>query len=217
MGAEGIGSDCASTIKKERGCSVGNLLLTPKAPAFKIREEEKSSASSISITEKLTSVKVKHDNQELLIERIPLNRDETCPPFCIQPMNIEGVKSVGEVETLMFIEALKEKKPQLLIDVRKSTLYKQSTIPGAISLPSTMLQDDNRYQSKVLKLLGAKKNANKWYFKTSLTLLIFANGPTDNQASSAIKSLIKLGYPKEKLLYYRGGVESWKRLGLTLY
>jgi hypothetical protein len=37
-----------------------------------------------------------------------------------------------------------------------------------------------------------------------------------DQSPRAIKGLLHLGYPAEKLLYYRGGMQDWMILGLTV-
>jgi rhodanese-related sulfurtransferase len=173
------------------------------------------------ITEKLFSVDVLHDGQEILIERTPKKEIESCPPFCIQAMTIKNVVTVAEVETLEFIKNLKEKKARLLIDVRANGEYKKYTIPGSINLPSSMLEDRSPYQEEVLKLLGAKKINNKksntkWYFKNTQLLLIFGASATTQEAATVVKKLLELGYPSSKILYYRGGIASWEALGLTL-
>jgi len=215
-------NDCLSEASKEEmGCSIANILET-HTQTFRIREEESltlniPSNSFVNITETLSLVKVKHKKKELIIKRTSKEREHSCPPFCIQPMNIENVKTVGELEVLKFIEVLKKKKPKLLIDARSNILYKTYTIPGAINIPYTMLEDGNEYQKKILTLLGAKKHNKQWEFKKVPTLLIFGNSDEEDQATQAIKKLLKLSYPAHKILYYRGGVSAWKRLGLTLY
>jgi len=208
---------------KERGCQIPSLVKKAPLP-FKIREEEPTCVTKtqrkqrpFKITKTLTSVEVMHNNQKLIIERSYRNPAHNCPPFCIQPMNIKGVTTVGELEVLEFIKKLKEKKSRLLIDVRVSRLYKEETIPGAINIPFTMLEKNSKYQKEVLKLLGAKKNGKKWKFKHAPKLLIFAKSEEESQAVEAIDNLLKLSYPHNKILYYRGGIKSWKRLGLTLY
>ncbi len=215
---EPIEIGCPSVVSsKTQECSSLNPLT---ASSSLLNDNEHNASTSplvVNITEKLASVTVMHQNHELVIERVGKDHARTCPPFCIQPLSIDGVQTVGELETLTFIEALKEKKGQLLIDARSSDLYNKSTIPGAINLPYTMLSNKSKYQKEVLTLLGAKQAGTRWYFKNIKTLLIFGDGAEDIQASQAIQTLVKLGYPKENLLYYRGGVESWKSLGLTLY
>ncbi len=39
--------------------------------------------------------------------------------------------------------------------------------------------------------------------------------PWDPQATKAIKSLLSIGCPESKILYYRGGMQDWYLLGLT--
>ena len=213
--------DCLSQVSKEEmGCSIANIL-EEQTQTFRIREEPPelkiSSNSLLSITETLTLIKVQHGKKELIIKRTTKESEHTCPPFCIQPMNIEDVKSVGELEVLKFIEVLKKKKSKLLIDVRSNILYKTHTIPGAINIPHTMLENGNKYQKKILTLLGANQLNNKWEFTKVPTFLIFCNSEEENQATQAIKRLLKLSYPSNKILYYRGGMSAWKRLGLTVY
>ena len=207
--------------KKDIGCSVASIL-EEHSQTFQIREEKPTNTISnkkleLNITTTLRSIKVKHQKEEIWIKRYAKNDEHTCPPFCIQPMSINNIHSVGELEVLEFIKTLKEKRSKLLIDARNSTLYKISTIPGAINIPHTMLKDKSKYQKKILELLGATQQDSSWVFKRVPTLLIFGNSEEESQATQAIQNLLKLSYPHHKLRYYRGGVASWKRLGLTLY
>jgi rhodanese-related sulfurtransferase len=213
-----------------QGCSISGLVETPKNIIFENQKEINCTEEihvkvvKTAITKQLKSVKVMHETKEILIEREVLNHKEICPPFCIQPMRIENVLTVGELEVLSFIDKLKEKKARLLIDVRESVFYVKESIPASINLPFSMLKAKSKYQEEVLKLLGAKaikKNAIKknsmltWSFKDAQSLLIFGDSATSNEASNTIKELLKLGYPSTKLLYYRAGLTSWKALGLS--
>ena len=205
--------------ENEHGCTISSLVKSTTNPFT--QENNCSNALSkektTKISEQLTSVKVLHENVEVLIEREIVDNKFTCPPFCIQPMKIEEVKTVGELEALAFIDKLKEKKSRLLIDVRESVDYEKATIPGAINLPFSMFSDGSKYQKEILKLLGGKKVNNKWIFKNPQILLVFGKNVISNEASSMIKKLVEFGYPTNKLLFYRSGFESWKHLGLTTY
>ena len=219
---------CNTVIKSEpAGCSISNVLKNPPALIVEeasIVEEKEVKKNTMRISDKLDSLEVEHDNQKLLIERVNIDTEMTCPPFCLEPITIGEVKTVGELETLSFIEKLKEKKARLLVDVRKSKSYQKSTIPGAINLPLNILKNESKYQNEVLKLLGATAKSKtaksktakaKWSFTHAQSLLIFGDSATSNEASSAIKKLLELGYPSSKLLYYRSGIEAWKAFGLT--
>ena len=183
-------------------------------------------AVDIKITEELSSIVTKHKGEEITIERIqdPKHRLENsfsktsreCPPFCIQPMNIGNVKTIGELEVLSFIKAMENDSTSILMDTRTREWYKNNTIPGSINLPFTMLKKDSKYIDKILTLFGGEKTKEKWSFENVQKLLIFSNGQWDAQASKAIESLIEIGYPENRILYYRGGMQSWQTLGLTV-
>ncbi len=178
------------------------------------------------ITKDLTSIVAKDKDNKIIIKRvqepnIKLNNTfqkikKECPPYCIQPMNIENVKSVGELEVLNFIKNMKDNSGSLLIDARTREWYKKGTIPTAINLPFSMLNKKGKYFNKILTLLGGKKIGYNWNFDNAQTLLIFGNGAWDRQATTEIKTLIKVGYPEDKLLYYRGGMQMWNNMGLTI-
>ncbi len=184
-------------------------------------------AGGVNITKDLESIVIKEDNKDIKIERIQDTKhrltssftktSRECPPFCIQPMNIGKVKTIGELELLKYIQDMqKEDSDTLLIDARTRDWYREGTIPTSINLPFTMLKKDSKYLKKILKLLGAKEVDGKWNFDKVPTMIIFSNGIWDEQATKEIKSLISLGCPEDKILYYRGGMQNWHILGLTV-
>lgn len=137
----------------------------------------------------------------------------------ITPMNInDKVKTVGELELITFIEKSQDNKNMLLIDARLPDWFLQMTIPTAENIPFTYF-DKNKYPDDfydVLEMIGVKEIADgKYDFKNAKELMLFCNGPWCPQSTFAIKNLIKLGYPQEKLNWYRGGMYSWKMLNLT--
>jgi len=215
-----------SHLNANQGCNISAIIEKESykkeaSSTFKIREEkikkDKKNKIELKITETLTSVKVIHENETLSIKRTTKNKEHTCPPFCIQPMNIKGVKTLGELEVLDFIKGLNGKEARLFIDIRSNKKYKEYTIPGAINVPYTMLSENSKYQDEVLRLLGGKKLDEKWIFKSVPSLLIFGASNEDNKSYKSIKILLKLSYPNKKIYYYRAGVEGWKQLGLTIY
>jgi hypothetical protein len=210
---------CSSSISKDTdGCYSKNIITEEKKDIFKIHEEVLISKNiQVNISEKMKSLKTLHKGKELIITRNTSDVNKSCPPFCIVPMHIKDVKTVGELEVLDFIKSLNDKGNNLILDTRESRYYNKSTIPGALNLPSHMLLKDSDYFDDVIAVLGIKKIDNKWQFKEIHNLLIFDDGITDNKASEAIESLLKLSYPSDKILYYRGGFSSWKSLGLTFY
>lgn len=128
-----------------------------------------------------------------------------CPPFCIQPMQVApGVTTVGEVELLEFA-----KNGGKLIDGRTIEWHLEGTIPGAINMPYTEMA--NR-----LDEIGCTGSEGNWDCANAEEVLLFCNGPWCGQSPMAIKAMLREGYPAEKIMYYRGGMQAWHSLGLTV-
>jgi len=143
-----------------------------------------------------------------------------CPPFCVQPMSAgEGVETVGELEVLAFLEDHVAKGTGALIDARLQEWHLKGTIPGSINLAFTTFENpkDNPFLVPVLELLGGEVQADDtWKFDDPLELMLYCNGPWCGQSHRAIKNLLSVGYPAEKLHYYRGGMQAWVSVGLTV-
>ncbi len=184
--------------------------------------------AKVNITEDLSSVYIEHNGKTIKIQRIQDTRNKLtnsytktsrpCPPFCIHPMVIaQGVKTVGELELLDFLQNEARNNSGLLIDSRMPQWYKKSTIPGALNIPFTLLTKGNKkgYFDRILTLLGAVKQDGIWNFSQAQKLLLFCNGPWCDQSPREIKNLLAVGYPASKILYYRGGMQNWQIMGLT--
>lgn len=164
-----------------------------------------------------------------------------CPPFCIQPLKVApGVDTVAELELLEFIDKKLEMDKGLLIDARTPSWFEKGTIPGSINIPFTNFDPEKSADelARVLVKLNVKKKdssgsfvdsilsifsgdanaANSpWDFSRAKEVLLYCNGMWCGQSPAAIKNLLKLGYPPEKIFYYRGGMQAWQSLGLTIY
>lgn len=140
-----------------------------------------------------------------------------CPPFCIHPISAgAGVETLGEIELLAFLENNVAQGTGLLIDSRVPEWFAKGTIPGAVNVPFTTLEPTNPYRDEILKALGGVKTASGWDFSAALDLAMFCNGPWCDQSPRAIRNLTEAGYPPEKLRYYRGGMQLWLLLGLSV-
>ena len=166
-----------------------------------------------------------------------------CPPFCIHPMLASpGVETFGEIEVLEFLRTKVATGKGSLVDARTPSWHKKGTIPGAVNIPFTVFADPDPENEKLwgtLQSLGVVRKQPNTSFKDSLksvlgffgqsdieeskvfdfsnaqSLLLFCNGPWCDQSPRAIKGLRKIGYPAEKLHYYRGGIQNWLIMGLT--
>jgi len=186
-----------------------------------------SDETKVKITKNTSSVTVSHLGQKVEIKRIQdpyhvLSDDYTktsreCPPFCIHPMKVaKGVKTIGEVELIDYIKNYVNKNKGVIIDARLPSWYNVETIPSAINIPFTLLENaDKETIDTIFSSLGAKKQGNGWDFTNAKTLIVFDNGVWCDQATRFIKSLLKIGYPASKVVYYRDGFQGWKLLGLT--
>ncbi len=160
-----------------------------------------------------------------------------CPPFCIQPMAVSpGIVTVGELEVVDFLAKDVKNNTGILIDARTSGWHKKGTIPGSINIPFTIFGMDETDPELVdaLNRLGVKqkstssdddsfwswssdedKNSN-WDFSNAKDVVLWCNGMWCGQSPRAIKSLLKHGYPASKIKYFRGGMQTWLILGLTV-
>lgn len=140
-----------------------------------------------------------------------------CPPFCVHPMSAgTGVETLGELEVMDFLEARVANGKGLLIDSRLPEWFEKGSIPGAINVPFATVEDSNPYRDQILEALGAVKLGESWNYDGAMELALFCNGAWCDQSPRAIQSLMSAGYPAAKLKYYRGGMQSWVSLGLTV-
>lgn len=139
-----------------------------------------------------------------------------------QPMIIaQGVQTVGEVEVLDFIKNKLGVLPldYILVDSRKRDWFEQMSIPSAVNIPYDEIEYDDKSPEdfeRVMKLLNIQKVGNGYDFSYAKTALFFCNGAWCVQSRVAIQKLILMGYPKEKLLWYRGGLQDWLLFGFSV-
>jgi hypothetical protein len=186
------------------------------------------SAIDVNIVEGLSHIDVDVDGKPVRIQRIQDTKHKLtnsytktsrpAPPFSIQPFQpIEGIETVSELDVLDFLKNKVTKDTGILLDARMPKWNKEGTIPASTNIPFSILASkaNNQYIEKIFNLLGVEKDGEQWDFSNAQMLLVFDNGPWCQQGVHAMKNLLKLGYPKSKMLYYRGGMQYWQILGLT--
>ena len=138
----------------------------------------------------------------------------------VQPMIIdEKIKTVGELEVLYFVkQLLKMPDNYLLLDARKSNWYNKGTIPFSTNIVYNEIHYDENFPEdfdRVLKILNIQKKTKRLDFRKAKELVVFCNGSWCPQSVRAIKELVDLGYPKDKISWYRGGLQDWRSLSFT--
>jgi len=181
----------------------------------------------VKVTEDTPYINIKDNGVNVKISRIQdtanrLTDDFTrtsrlCPPHCIPKIQINGIKTLGELELIDFIKNKVYKKKGILVDARLKGAYRLETIPGAISIPFTVIQvDSKKITDSLFKALGAKPKSDGSYdFSNAKDLAIFCSGLWCKSSVKLIKGLVAKGYPKDKIVWYRDGLQAWKLLGLT--
>jgi rhodanese-related sulfurtransferase len=162
-----------------------------------------------------------------------------CPPFCVSPQRIaDKVETVAELEVIEFMESTYLSGDGMIVDLRSPDRYTKGTIPGSINIPFAEfeLQDGNAELQQQLEKLGVRARGevgavvrtleklgmfdgeyktDRWDFTNSRDVLLWCDDALCEESPRAIRALVSLGYPPEKLFYYRGGMRMWQSLGLT--
>ena len=202
-------------------------LLTPRAAHAEAQPEE------VRITAELREVTVLHAGKPVVISRrqqaqSTINPDyaktsRPCPPFCIQPAVLApGVDTIGELELLDYLQRVSAGDDSILvIDSRTPDWVEKGTIPGAVNISWQQLNpeagaDPMEIADIFERRFGALNQEGLWDFSAARTLVMFCNGPWCGQSPTNIRTLLKFGYPAHKIKWYRGGMQDWESLGLTV-
>ncbi|MDD8024085.1 MAG: rhodanese-like domain-containing protein [Paracoccaceae bacterium] len=131
-----------------------------------------------------------------------------CPNFCIQPMvPAPGVTPIGELELIGFLQ-----DPNVVvIDGRVRPDFEGGAIPGAINVPYTEAADR-------LGELGCEPDFEGFDCSGAdvKSVALYCNGAWCGQSPTAARRMIEAGFPAEKIYYYRGGMQAWRMLGMTV-
>lgn len=203
--------------------------------------------TEVGITDNIPFITIEYQGKSVRVMRIQdqghkltggfTKTSRKCPPFCFQPIEVEpGVETVGEVEVINFMRYQYSSGTGLIVDARVPSWYRKGTIPGSVSVPFTVFDQEKgdpaqlneamkMFNVKAIsgedavgfwdKLFGTRDVQGNWDFTDAKELLLFCNGAWCGQSPTAIRAMIALGYPPEKLHYYRGGMQMWQLGGFT--
>ena len=180
--------------------------------------------NKVRITPKISYIYVYHKGKAVKVHRIQDTANKLTGEYArtyrphkdIQPIKVaKDVKTVGEVELLYFMKKKVNKKRGVLVDLRAKKEYKKESIPSAVNIPSKIITNKVKVE-KILKVLGAKRLPDGSLDTSKvMEVTFYCNGLWSKKSSMFIKKFLELGYPADKIFYYRGGFQMWKILGFT--
>ncbi len=178
----------------------------------------------VKITPEISYIYVYHKGKAVKIHRIQDTKNKLTGEYAktyrpgteIQPVDLHnGVQTIGEVELLHFLKEKVNKKKGLLVDLRSKAYYQKESIPGAVNIPFETVKNHEKME-KIIKVLGAKRRADGTLDAShARTVAFYCHGLWCSKSAEFIDAFLKLGYPADKILYYRGGFQMWKILGFT--
>ena len=139
-----------------------------------------------------------------------------------QPMILApGVETLGEIEFVDYMKKAQTDESIALIDSRKPGWFAKLRIPGAINVPFTNFNEKDTAIEMMEDEMGVvQKEDGTLDFSEAKTLVLYCNGYWCGQTPGMVKNakfaLLKMGYPAEKIKYYRGGMQAWTSLGFTV-
>ena len=163
-------------------------------------------------------VKIGRDNtQAARFAAVFASKGAPCGAACIAPMQVaEGITTFDETQVLDFLVETVGSDQGLLVDARMPQERARGFIPGSVSLPYSVMGNDNAYTGDILEALGARQFDGVFNFADVRDLLIYDTGPSANEAGDLIVGLLAVGYPADKIKYYRGGMQVWSVLGFSI-
>lgn len=132
----------------------------------------------------------------------------------------EDITTYGELEVLVFMKQMQTDDSMMLIDACKEDVYDYRTIPGAVNMPFHHFKERKSFEFEFeehLKELGVSisEQDDSLDFTKAKTITVFCNGPWCSLSVSMIEVLLDIGYPPERINWYRGGMQAWLRAGMT--
>jgi rhodanese-related sulfurtransferase len=190
------------------------------------RAEDDTESKKILISPGLYSIEVKHKGKIITIKRNqnrkniiskyyqPTHRGKIQP---MRPFAPHVVETIGALEMINYLKQLEHKKDSIIIiDSRTKAWVKRGTIPGTVNIPFTEFKEDDRAVEIMEEQFDVLNMGSVLNFSNAKTLVMYCNGIWCGQSPTAIKKLLDYGYPASKIKYFRGGMQNWESLGLTV-
>ncbi len=189
---------------------------------------KEGSSSFVAIAPGVKSVDINLNGEKFTIMRNQTKGNKISPLYettfrgTPQPMVLaKGVETVGEIEFVDYMKKAQSDESIAIIDSRKPGWYARLRIPGAINVPFTNFQEkESAIEAMEDEMDVVQKKDGTLDFSNAKTLVLYCNGywcgQTPGMVLRAKFSLLNMGYPAEKIKYYRGGMQAWTSLGFTV-
>ncbi len=178
-------------------------------------------AAEFMVDGKKMSISRNQDNGNTIDEKF-VKTSRPCPPFCIQPAILApGVETIAELEMIDYIQAMHNGEDVIVQDSRTPDWHDRGHIPGTVSIPWTQLATKAGatiidISEIMVEQFGVEEVEGIFNFSNAKTLVMYCNGMWCGQSPASIKTLLSFGYPAHKIKWYRGGMQDWEVLGLTV-
>lgn len=186
---------------------------------------EGEKTKEVFISPGVISIDIVHQDETIKLQRIQ-DRDNEISDFYlkttrgkIQPMHPFAphlVETIGELEMINYVKQRSAGDDSILVIDTRTPNWPVITggIPTAINIPYTKFKNKEKSIEIMEDQLGVQVD-DIYDFSYAKTLVMYCNGVWCGQTPTAVKALLKYGYPASKIKYYRGGMNAWKSLGLT--
>lgn len=136
-------------------------------------------------------------------------------PQAMNPFAPHEVETLGEREFTAYMMEAEKDESIMIVDTRTEGWHYRLTIPGSQNYPFTLM-DAEETMEDALDDFGVDVDGEAYNFDNAKTLVMFCNGYWCGQTPTMGRALLKAGYPEDKMKYYRGGMQAWTSLGLTV-
>jgi len=193
-------------------------------PQTLIAEEKET--KKVMITSSLFNLELKLNGKTTTIMRNQDKKNEIVPFYrktargtiqAMHPFKPHVVETLGEAEIIDYIKQMTAGDESIIVvDSRTPAWVKRSgMIPGAVNIPFTKFKDTTE-TLEIMEDMFEVIAGETFDFSHAKTLVMYCNGNWCGQSPTAIRKLLAMGYPAAKIKYYRGGMQSWTALGLTV-
>ncbi|SKB30683.1 Rhodanese-like domain-containing protein [Malaciobacter marinus] len=220
--------DMSINFKGKNMSLLKKILATSMLTLFCFSYSQAENDNYVPIVPGVKSVEITLNNETFTLSRVQDKKNKIIDLYSYtsfgvpQPMILaKGVETIGEVELIDYMQKAQTDSSIAIIDTRTPGWYVRLRIPGAVSVPYTNFKYKDDAIDMMEDYMGViVKDDGTLDFSKVKTVVLYCNGYWCGQTPTMVKyakySLLKIGFPAEKIKYYRGGMQAWTSLGYTV-